>query len=238
MTHADMDDLYELYVLGALEAELANEIDAHLAENCAHCLSAVDYAVDTTIELAGLADPVTPPQEVRKRLLASVKPASRRTSIFVPILIAATLVLLALSLWSIQRNYQTEARLRQVVFERNRLRTAVSILAHAQTRTVEFGHSDFVTHGRVLLSPDGGLVVVGSDMPTLAQDKAFELWLIPAKGNPIPAGVFRSDRDGGFLHVAPQIINPAEVSAVAVTVEPRNGSAAPTTKPFLIVKLG
>lgn len=240
MTHAEMDDLYELYVLDALETELASEIDAHVTENCEHCLHAINRALDTTAGLSGLADPVTPPAIVRKRLIASVtaRTARRRFAFAVPILAAACLALLGFALWAITGRQSTQAQLRTVTYERNQLRTMVAILARPQTRTIQFGTSDQVTHGRVLLGPNGGLVVVGSQMPSIAEDKAFELWLIPAEGNPIPAGVFRSNPAGEFVHVAPQPVNPSKVAAVAVTVEPKSGSPAPTSKPFLVIKVG
>jgi hypothetical protein len=34
MTHPEMNELYELYVLRALEPELASEIESHLVDQC------------------------------------------------------------------------------------------------------------------------------------------------------------------------------------------------------------
>ena len=34
MTHPEMNELYELYLLGALEPELAREIETHLIDRC------------------------------------------------------------------------------------------------------------------------------------------------------------------------------------------------------------
>jgi len=52
MTHADMDGLYELYALGALEPELANEIDQHFVASCAYCSQQVASAVPFAAALA------------------------------------------------------------------------------------------------------------------------------------------------------------------------------------------
>lgn len=240
MTHAEMDELYELYVLGALDIEEASEIDGHVGAHCEHCLRAIHQAVDTTAGLPYLADPVTPPEEVRKRILASIQPQrSRRRGLWLalPVLAAACIALLAFTLWSLGANQRIEKRLSDTAHERDRLRTAVAILSRPQTRTIQFGASD-QAHGRVLIGPDGGVVVIGSEMPEIASNQAFELWLIPTEGNPIPAGVFNSDRSGQFVHVAPQQVRKAQIAAVAVTVEPKAGSPAPTSKPFLVIKLG
>jgi anti-sigma-K factor RskA len=87
----------------------------------------------------------------------------------------------------------------------------------------------------VLVNRDGGIVLVGSALPSIADDKTYELWAIPAKGNPIPAGLFRTNATGNFVHIAPQPVDVSRLAAVAVSVEPRAGSPAPTTKPILVI---
>ncbi len=123
--------------------------------------------------------------------------------------------------------------------EGDQLRTAIEILSRPDTRAVEFGRNDNVPHGRVLVNRRGGLVFVGSQLPALASDKTFELWLIPAaKGQaPQPAGLFRANAIGDSVDVSSLRVDPSQTAAVAVTVEPRSGSAAPTTKPFLVVPI-
>jgi anti-sigma-K factor RskA len=72
-------------------------------------------------------------------------------------------------------------------------------------------------------------------LPQLQSNRTFQLWLIPAAGNPISAGIFRSDPDSSAVYVYPgQTTNAA---AVAVTVEPEGGSPQPTTTPFIVTKL-
>ncbi len=45
MTHSEMDELYELYALGALEPEPAAEIEAHLTTQCSYCMERIQEAV-------------------------------------------------------------------------------------------------------------------------------------------------------------------------------------------------
>jgi anti-sigma-K factor RskA len=240
MTHSEMDELYELYALGVLEPEEATEIDGHLAIECSHCIESLRKALSTTSALAELADPVNPPPEVRRRLMAALQPPGqlRRWVWLVSALAVACVCLLVAVFWSNSRLASTRTRLEQMVGERDQLRTAVEILSRTETRTIQFGPSNAGAHGRVLVNPKGGFVVVGSELPPIAEDRSFELWLVPANGKaPVPAGLFRPEQAGPFVHVSQQPVDPATIAAVAVSVEPRAGSPAPTTKPFLIVPL-
>jgi hypothetical protein len=72
------------------------------------------------------------------------------------------------------------------------------------------------------------LVFVANNMPTLPPQKAYELWLIPAQGAPIPAGVFKPDAHGSATVVNPPLPAGMEAKAFAITVENESGAATPT----------
>jgi len=72
------------------------------------------------------------------------------------------------------------------------------------------------------------LVFVASNMPALPPQKAYELWLIPAQGAPIPAGVFKPDARGSATVVDPPLPAGAEAKAFAITVENEDGASSPT----------
>lgn len=72
------------------------------------------------------------------------------------------------------------------------------------------------------------LVFLANNMPPLPPQKAYELWLIPTKGNPIPAGIFKPDARGSASVVNPPLPAGAEAKAFAITVENESGSATPT----------
>lgn len=250
MTHSEMDELYELYVLGALEPELSTAIDEHLGQQCEHCLERLNEAVTVSSAMSSMAELHKPPSHLRTRVLSTVRPPKRSAGwIFGVAGLSAACVALAVyalnSSASLNSLHGEVAALRQqltsVSLERNELRTAVQILSRPTTRTVQFGVAENVPHGKVLLNKSGGLVFVGSQLPALASDRTFELWLIPAKGaaqkTPIPAGLFRSDTAGNVVSVSGTPIDPAAVQAVAVSIEPLQGSPAPTTTPILIVSL-
>jgi anti-sigma-K factor RskA len=72
------------------------------------------------------------------------------------------------------------------------------------------------------------LVFVANNMPVLPPQKAYELWLIPTQGAPIPAGVFKPDAHGSATVVNPPLPAGAEAKAFAITVENEGGATTPT----------
>ncbi len=239
MTHAEMDELYELWVLGALEPEQATEIEEHVSTQCAYCLQHIQDAVVVTSAMSGMAEEQKPPSRLRHRVLASVRPETRNRGWLFAVagLSTACAALVALVLWSVDSVRSYRAEVANLQTERNQLREAVEILSKSETRTVQFGLAN-QPHGRVFVNRNRGVVFVGSDLPQLASDRTFQLWLIPSTGAPQSVGLFRPNTAGDFVSVRREPVDTARIHAVAVSVEPSGGSPAPTTKPVLIVPLG
>jgi hypothetical protein len=72
------------------------------------------------------------------------------------------------------------------------------------------------------------LLFVANNMPALPPQKAYELWLIPVQGAPIPAGVFKPDAHGSATVVNPPLPAGTEAKAFAITVENEAGANTPT----------
>ncbi len=80
----------------------------------------------------------------------------------------------------------------------------------------------------------GSLVFLATSMASIAADKTYELWLIPANGqNPIPAGTFRPDAQGYASVILPELPRGVVAAQFGVTLENEGGSATPTM-PILI----
>lgn len=240
MTHAEMNEVYEPYALGVLEPEIAAEIDQHLQDGCEYCAEHVSEALAIVAALASLAEPVTPATRVRERVLGTVRPvkAARSWMFTVVGLAAACLALIVFSVASRTAMREMQAQFAALTQERDQLRSALQILSRPETRAVEFGRTENVPHGRVLVNRNGGFVFVGSQLPQLQSNQTFELWLVPASGAaPEPAGLFRPDSAGDSVHVSSAAVDARTTKALAVSVEPSQGSSAPTTKPILVVPL-
>ncbi len=240
MTHEEMDDLYDLYVLGVLEPESAREIDQHVGDQCDYCLLHLHDAVQVAAAMAGLADQVKPPKHLRRRILDAVtpRPSVAKWKFAVGALMAACIVLVALLTWQVGATRLLRGEVAGLTQERDDLRSVVVLLSKPETKAVQFGIADNKPHGRVLINASGGVIFVGTDLPEVTSDKTLELWLIPKNGAPQPAGLFRPTESGNSLNVWKQPVDMAQVQAVAVTIEPRQGSPKPTTQPFLVVPVG
>ncbi len=75
----------------------------------------------------------------------------------------------------------------------------------------------------------GTLIFVGTDLPTLADNRVYELWLMPANGaSPIAAGTFVPDASGRARLVVPRFRQGIAANGFAVTAEKAGGSSTPT----------
>jgi anti-sigma-K factor RskA len=182
----------------------------------------------TVTAISGAVQLTQPPKYLRRRVMAAVakEPKQWRAAIIVPWAITAALSLALVTIGvSGRRQTGDTAKLQQ----------ALSILNDPATRDVTFGETEKPSKGRVFVSPAKGVVFIGASLPQIDKGKTFELWVIPAKGNPVPAGLFQSQPDATAVFVRPGPVENA--TAIAVTVEPEGGSPQPTTPPFIVTKL-
>jgi hypothetical protein len=157
----------------------------------------------------------------------------------------AAVIVFALSLWRENSALkQTVAAASSQAAESTReleelRRIAAPILEpEAQKVTLVAAKSPPQPQGKAFyLRSRGSLLFLASNMPPLPPQKAYELWLIPASGNPIAAGVFKPDAHGSGSVVNPPLPAGTLAKAFAITVESETGSTAPTT-PVLMIGAG
>jgi hypothetical protein len=229
MTCEELRQDYTPYALGIAGEPELSEIAGHLSRRCPNCMPGVASAMATVTAMSGAVPVTQPPRHLRRRVMAAVEPAPKRWSLGVvlPWIITATMSFALVSVGLLGR--------RQGGGETARLEQALSILNDPATRDVTFGETEKPSKGRVFVSAGKGVVFLGASLPRIDTGKTFELWVIPAKGNPIPAGLFQSQPDATAVFVRPGPVENA--AAIAVTVEPEGGSAQPTTTPFIVTKL-
>jgi anti-sigma-K factor RskA len=80
----------------------------------------------------------------------------------------------------------------------------------------------------VYLASRGALILQASNMQPLPPEKTYELWVIPAIGAPIPAGLFRPDASGSGSVVLPSIPQGVQAKAFGITIENAGGASTPT----------
>ena len=210
------------YALGALTDDETRRFEAHLetCELCSTDLAALRPVVDA---LPAAAEPLQPPPALKKRIMSVVEAEARekhkqrapeRRSRFawrpVPAFVAACALLLAgVGIGFAVLSDGTEKIDGQCI--RGCDEVAV---------TVDEGH--------------GTLKVEGMDQPP--EGRIYQVWTQRFGEDPKPTdALFTVDKDGSASVDVPG--DTGAVDQVLVTDEPRGGSSAPTTAPYVAVKL-
>lgn len=260
MTDQELMDNSELYALGLLDADTRKSFEDHLKRN-PHLAAGVAASFRTVALVGASAPEVDPPPGLRARLLARVaqladsppkvdrgpesKPGRFAWWPWIPALAAVAMVVLLIRGNLQQEALRTElASARSQLLEREsalglsqreltQLRRAVTLLGAPGTRLARFGQGPA---GTAFVNPQGGVVLLASNLPRLEPGRIFQMWLVPkAKGGaPAPAGLFAADPAGRAVHMLEGAVDLTALAAVAVSVEPAGGSAAPTTTPIVV----
>jgi anti-sigma-K factor RskA len=251
--HEQFADDLALYAMGSLEGDERAALEAHL-ETCAACRNELD-ALRADLALVALSAPGAAPRPAaRARLLsavareprggaATIAPAkSRPWRTLVPSLAAAALAIVAFALWRHDQDLRGQlveanetAALAQEQLDRVNGVLATLADPAAARFTLSAATSKPQPQGRAIYARERhSLIFLASNLPALPPQKAYELWLIPTSGAPIPAGIFKPDAAGGAAVINPPLPSGVEAKTFAITVEPESGSAAPTSQPIMV----
>jgi anti-sigma-K factor RskA len=244
--HEQFADDLALYALGALQGDDRTTLEKHL-ELCASCRRELDeLRGDMALMALSTAGPA-PPQRAKQRLIDAVRREPRTSEVKVSSpswwgllgwVAAAVMAVVAIWFWrESDKLSELAAGLKnEFVHQQDQLRIARSVVEtltakDAQTITVlpVSAQGPPPPQGRAIYVKDrSSLVFMASNMPELPAQKAYELWLIPKQGAPIPAGVFKPDAKGSAVVINPPLPPQVEAKAFAITIEPEQGSTMPT----------
>jgi anti-sigma-K factor RskA len=242
--HDQFADDLALLALEALKGDERVTLEKHL-EGCSSCRSELERLRGDMALLALSASGPAPPRRSRERLLKAIAKepraqkigAARRSSwTLLPWLAAAALLLVAGFFWQqSDRLAQRVARLQdesaQLQTQLERAREVVSTLTSTDALRVTLvaAQAPPQPQGKAIYVRErSSLIFLASNMPALPPQRSYELWLIPTNGAPIPAGMFKPDARGSATVVEPPLPSGVEAKAFAITVEPEQGSSAPT----------
>jgi anti-sigma-K factor RskA len=251
--HEQFAEDLALYALGTLQGEERVTLEKHL-EDCPGCRLELEQLRGDMALIALSAAGATPPQRSRKRLLdaiagdARLKPVPPRKASWwspVPWLAAAALVVLVGWFWiqGDRLSQQVASLQNQVNDQQDQLLRAREVVAtltatDAMRVTLVEAKTPPQPQGRAIYVRDrSSLIFLANNMPALPPEKAYELWLIPMTGAPIPAGMFKPDAHGSAAVINPPLPANMEAKTFAITVEPQQGSLAPTS-PVVMVGAG
>lgn len=253
------------YVLDALAPAERAAFEAHL-ESCPECAREVrDFAA--TAALLARAVAVEPPPELREAVLlriraegtaepgtaqrptaqhpttvsptarhrapAAVRPPARRPWLrwALAACLAAAVGLGGVAAWQYQRadEAQQSAHRAQAGAE-----ALAAVLTAPDARLVSGRAADGAT-GTVVVSRDRDRAVfVASGMPSPPAGRVYQMWFADPAGSMRPAGLLDPARPGAPALLAGAV---GAATGVGVTLEPAGGSAAPTTRPLMLLAL-
>jgi anti-sigma-K factor RskA len=252
--HEQFAEDLALYALSTLEGEERAKLEKHLA-SCSSCRLELEQLRGDGALLALSVMGPKPPLRARQRLLDAVtkeaaptlSPKARkdgppraetRRSWWGVLGWAATaaVIVFAASLWKENAALKlslasASAQAAQSARELDDLRqiAAPLIAPEAQRVTLVAMKTPPQPQGKAFyLRNRSSLLFMANNMPPLPPQKAYELWLIPMQGAPIPAGMFKPDARGSATVVNPPLPAGMEAKAFAITVENEAGATTPT----------
>ena len=221
MDHAELREKLDAYVLGALDAEEAAAVEAHL-ESCESCQAAVAIGrrvADGLPAALELASPLRVHPSVKRRVLAAVQ-GPARPRLFRPLLwpvaaVAALLMFIGSTVYAV--HLQAEQQDLAVTVRTETLKKLGATLSQRdQLRVLEVLDSSSTTkrslrpvdpqlppfhdsYGKVWTrSDDADVVVMVNKLPQPLPGQRYELYLT-SNGRTIEAGALRLDADGFAL---------------------------------------
>jgi anti-sigma-K factor RskA len=240
--HQQFGEDLALYALGSLQGNELAVLEKHL-DDCAECRGELEHLRgDLALLALSVAGP-SPPQRLRQRLMSAVMREPRLQAVARPRskwtlswLAAAAAVIVALLLWRQDADLrhqisglQSEMAGQQAQLERAREVVETLTATDAMRVTLVAAPTPPQPQGKAIyVRGRGSLIFLASNLPAVPPQKAYELWLIPTSGAPIPAGVFKPDAHGSATVLNPPLPPGTEAKAFAITVEPEQGSSAPT----------
>lgn len=224
------------YALDALDEEERRAFEQHLDE-CPDCAEEVRGFADTAARLGDAAS-VAVPDHLRAAVLDQVRRTPQERPAVVPMrrrrrlagsLAAAAVaaaVLGGITVYAVDQHQEAE-QLRVQQSEVSRVLAAPD--AELATTAVRGGGTV-----KVVVSADADrAVMVLADLPELGDDRDYQMWT-QVGDEMVSAGVVPRDEQGAVgTHVMKDV---ADVSAVALTVEPAGGSDGPSSDPIALVE--
>jgi anti-sigma-K factor RskA len=246
--HEKFADDLPLLALGALEGPARDAVEAH-ARSCDQCSREL-HRLNADLSMLALTTPLQqPPDRAKTRLMTAIAkepktvaitstPQRARWWMLIPTAVSVGLLILvfALAMQNRMMHRELTAATRDSVQARDQAARAVDMMrmltgydSDAVRVTLVATNAKPQPTGRAVYSPKTGrLVLLASNFAPVPQDKAYQLWLIPQQGAPIPAGVFKPDAKGTATMMLPSMPKDVQTKAFAITIEPAGGSATPT----------
>jgi len=267
MEHAGYSELLAAQAVDALDAAEARAVLAHV-ESCAECRRELAGLRDAAALLAHAAPLAAPDDDVRARILQAIRGLTESPKVLpLPsssngwpnvLRLAAAIAFVALLLGLIvlwRRDAASRRQITEVTRQLNRqqreLQTerenlaqqaaALALLTSADAKKIALAATTTAQNARATFAYDeksrrGILVIEG--LPPTPADKAYQVWVIPKGLAPIPGRTFIISNNGRAIVADNFPLEAGSSSVIAVTLEPKGGSGAPTGAIYLASPAG
>lgn len=249
--HANPED-FDLYALGVLDGADKQGFEVHV-NTCPICRQELAAAQARTALLGLAATPVTPRTEVKSALMEKIKaeratnaqptvpttPKNIRWGLRFSLGFGLATVVLAIATFELaktdlNRGKQIKQLQAQVAEDKAAIQATGQVAGAPDTAVVTLFQQAGGPAGQahVLYNARLGIAVYSGQLAPAPADKNYQLWLVPAAGSPVSAGLVSANQENGavVVHLTPGIA----AKAFAVTLEPQSGSSQPTGPKVLI----
>jgi RNA polymerase sigma-70 factor (ECF subfamily) len=218
-------DLFELYVMGQLEDPGRARIDEDLRQSDPEVRARLREALGMNTALALLAPPVEPSKQLRRRVMSIADPDKSRWLWTLGWVLLSSGLIAGLIYTSFQRH--------ELELKESMERTSLDFISLPETRLFHAG-SLTGPAAKVFVNPTG-ILLAGANLRLPETGGRFALWVLPREGASRPAGMFVPQAGGTALHLHRGGVDLATLSGFALTIEPSEESAAPTSAPLLLI---
>jgi anti-sigma-K factor RskA len=138
-----------------------------------------------------------------------------------------------------QLDHQLNSQQHELARDRDvlaRQREALALLNSPDAKRLELAGTQTAQNARgsfVYDQKTGRAILLADGLPATPADKAYELWFIPKGHSPIPGRIFTVDSSGHALLPQKMPADAMENGVIAITQEPKSGSAVPTLPIYL-----
>ncbi len=258
-THEQFADDLALYALGEMTGSDRQEMEEHL-HTCAACRRELQSLRGDLGLLALSSSGPQPPARSKERLMQAIAAEPPRTTAaapvelprrslwwaWVPAFLTIALFFIAIGMW------RSNQHLNDIVAELTNRNEEEGVQLDRLTQEMQLLRSPDAVHvslnpmkaprqptGTAIFSPSQKrMIFMASNLPPVPQGKAYELWIIPASGAPLPAGVFKPDEHGNATMMDHEMPSGVVAKAFAITVEDEAGSEKPTSPIMLMGATG
>jgi anti-sigma-K factor RskA len=232
------------YAVDALTGAELDEFEKHL-ERCMSCSEEVRGLQETAARL-GMTTAIEPPPWMRRQVLAAVsrtrqlppsggrllaRDRARRVTRLrrsLPRSVAAVAMAAAIVVLAVLQ-VNTRHQLEQA---QQGSREVAAVLAAPDARLEASSTTVGGTVTAVISARDREAVITTADMPTQADAKVYQLWVISASGAR-SVGLLPGSSTGATSPVLAADVQPGD--RLGITVEPAGGTSQPTTTPIVLL---